>query len=363
MWRRSPDFFKVPILFCEFDFVDVSLAVLQMQRLRKFVKLFPLGSKRIFDRICLCNFETTKLQHCLDLLQTVDKTGCHAIATTGLAFQDACTEGGEEVHHRIFLEGIQELSLENCQLSPSQWINFLSKLRVGSLRELAIAGKTSMVALYHFLSEHPDIHVLRLQCTAKDVPPSSCRLRLPSLRSLHGSSSQILHLLQSLTSPPYLDKLVIHCNSPTSSQRDHLLDEVTRCLTMSRGSLALEITLSLKEANITELTHANMCVPTAKVLALPCTVSTVCIEFEDACDESILVCDFLRQAINVLTIFACQAYCEAVMTVLPLHYIKLAKVGLHHGVGDLVWGQCTKRGKLCELVWRAKNLASRNEFR
>ena len=288
MWRRSPDFFTVPILFCEFDFVDVSLAVLQMQRLRKFIESLPLGSQQIFNHVCLSNFETTKLQYCLDLLRTVGETGCHAITTTGLAFQDAFTEGGE-AHHRIFLEGIQELCLENCQLSHPQWMNFLSKLHIVSLRELTITGKTSMVAVYHFLSQHPDICVLRLQGTAKDLPPPSPRLRLPSLRSLHGSSSQILHLLQSLTSPPYLDELVIACNSPALS----LLDEVTHCLAMSRGSLALEIRLSLKEASVTELTHANIYAPTAKVLALPCTVSTVYIEFEDACDKSILVRDLL----------------------------------------------------------------------
>lgn len=301
MWHRSPDFSALPMLFCEFDFTDVSLAMSQMRWLQKFLKSFPSGSQPIFDDVCLNNFETVKLQHCLDLLRTVYEAGCHAVTMTGLAFQDACTVEKKKADSRILLEGIRELGLEYCLLSPSQWTNFLSKLHIPSLRELTIAGETSMVAVYHFLRQHPDIHDLRLRCTAKDVPPSSCRLRLPLLRSLHGSSSHILHLLQSLTSPPSLDKLVIESNSHTSLQHN-ALDEVTRCLAMSEGSLALEIRLLSKEVSVAELTRANICAPTAKVLTLPCTVSTLYIEFEDACDESILVHDFpVTKLINVLT--------------------------------------------------------------
>jgi hypothetical protein len=271
--------------------------VLEMQWLRKFIKSFPLGPRPIFDHIYLNNFKTGKLEHCLELLQMVNETGYHAITATGLAFEDACTDVWitqmeREVDSRILLEGLQELSLENCQLSPYQWMNFLSKLHIPSLCELTIAGETSMEAVYHFLGRHPLIRVLHLQCTAEDVPPSSCRLRLPLLRSLHGSSSQILHLLQSLTSPPYLDKLDIECNSPASLRHDAFLDDVMLCLAMSKGSLALEIRLLLKEASIAKLTRANICAPTAKVLTLPCTVSTLYIEFQDVCDESVLVRDF-----------------------------------------------------------------------
>ena len=61
---------------------------------------------------------------------------------------------------------------------------------------------------------------------------------------------------------------------------------------MSKGSLALEIRLLSKEASIAELTRANICAPTAKVLTLPCTVSTIYIEFQDACNKYVLVCDF-----------------------------------------------------------------------
>ena len=220
MWRQSPDFSAVPILFCEFDFLDVNQVVLEMQWLRKFVKSFPLGSRPIFDHVCLNNFETGKLEHCLELLRTVNETGCHAITATGLTFEDAHTDAWitqmeREVDGKILLEGLQELSLENCQLSPYQWMNFLSKLHIPSLCELTIAGETSMEAVYHFLCQHPLIRVLHLQCTVEDVPPSSCRLRLPLLRSLCGSSSQILHLLQSLTLLPYLDKLAIECDSLT----------------------------------------------------------------------------------------------------------------------------------------------------
>jgi hypothetical protein len=48
------------------------------------------------------------------------------------------------------------------------------------------------------------------------------------------------------------------------------------------------------------------------------------------------------------------------MTAFPLHDIKVAKVGLHHGAVDLVWGKCMKRDKLCELVWRMKNFAGKS---
>jgi len=46
-----------------------------------------------------------------------------------------------------------------------------------------------------------------------------------------------------------------------------------------------------------------MCAPTVKVPTLPCTVSTVYIQFEDACDESVLVSDFpATKLLNALTI-------------------------------------------------------------
>jgi hypothetical protein len=350
IWHRSPDFTPLPLLFCEFDLADVSRVVLQMQELRTSVKLFSSGSRPIFDHILLNNFQTAKLQDSLELLQTVHETGCHAITMTGLGFEDAGTVGMKEADNGILLGGLQELTFEYCPLSPSQWMNFLSKLHIPSLHQLTIAGETSMVAVYRFLSQHPNIRVLRLQCTANDVPSSLGRLKLPLLRSLDGSSSQILHVLQSLPSMPSLDELVIQSDSPTSSHHS-LLDEVTRCLTMSKGSLALEIRLLTKEASMTEMTRANVCALTAEALTLPCTVRSLYIEFEDVCDEFVLVSDFpVTKVVNMLTTY--QAYCETVMTLLSLHHIKLAKAELHRGAGGLVWGKCTKKNNLCKLVWR-----------
>jgi len=294
VWRRSPDFSAVPMLFCNFNFEDINQIALEMSWLQNFFISLPLQSSPIFRHICLNNPETKKLQHCLDLIRAVYETGCHSITVTGLTFQDARTMGRKKTERRIHLTDLQELTLEYCQLSPSQWKNFLSRLCIPSLQELTIVGETSMVAVYSFLRQHPDIRVIRLDCTAKDVPPSSCRLKLPSLRSLHGSSSRIQHLLQSLTSPPVLDKLDIESDS---------LDEVGCCLAMSRGSLALEIRHISKEASTAYLMRANMCAPTVKVPTLPCTVSTVYIQFEDACDESVLVSDFpATKLLNALTI-------------------------------------------------------------
>ena len=43
---------------------------------------------------------------------------------TGLAIQDACTVEKKKADSRILLEGIRELGLEYCLLSPLQWTNF-----------------------------------------------------------------------------------------------------------------------------------------------------------------------------------------------------------------------------------------------
>jgi hypothetical protein len=328
VWHCSPEFSALPMLFCIFDFTDVICVVSQMRELRKYIKSFLSWSRPIFDHIFLNDFETVKLQNGLELLQTTCETGCRTITMSWLGSGDSRTVGTKELAYRILLESLQELTLEYFSLSPLQWMNFLSKLHIPSLHQLTIAGGMSIEAVYHFLRWHPGICVLHMQGTGNDVPPPLGRLRLPLLRSLRGSLSQILHLLKSFSSTPALENLAIGSDSPTSLQNG-LLDEVISCLMMSEGSLSLEIKLLSNESSVAKMTRANICAPAAQVLALPCTVRSLYIEYEDVCDESVLVRDFSIIKIVNMLIFGCQAYCKAVMTLLPLHHIKLGKAELH----------------------------------
>ena len=59
--------------------------------------------------------------------------------------------------------------------------------------------------------------------------------------------------------------------------------------------------------------------PTAEVLTLPRAVSTVYIEFEDACDKSIWYMNSFNRAVDVFTIF-CQTY------IFPLYSISLVRL-------------------------------------
>jgi hypothetical protein len=292
IWRRSPDFSARPMLFCNFDFIDSDRVAVEMRWLQKFFISLPLPSPPLFRHVCLHNVETAKLQSCLDLLQTVSyKTCCRAITITGVAFQDA-RMGWKKKNDGILLKGVQELTFEHCHLSPSQWMNLLSKLRIPALCEFTVVGETSMVALYHFLRRHPHVRVLDLRCTTKDIPLSSRQLILPDLWSLRGSSSHILHLLQSLPTPPSIGKLAVESDSPVSPRDDALFDDIMRCLMMCNGSLTLEIRLS-KEASEVELTRTKSWVSGTNrscSIKLPCTVSTLCIEYEGVCDELLLVC-------------------------------------------------------------------------
>lgn len=220
-------------------------------------------------------------------------TGCRALTVTEVAVKDSRTGWKKKkIDGSVVLDGLEEINFEYCQLSPSQWINLLSRLNIPSLRILKILGETSMSAVYDFLLHHPDIRCLHFRKpSANDHPPASRRLNLPKLRSLQGSSSQILHLLQSLPSPPSIGKLVVEADQPVKLRRGTFVDQVMHCLALCKGPLALEITLPKERCtaglmlDVTRISAAHGLCSTA----LPCIVSTFCIEFEGIGDEWILV--------------------------------------------------------------------------
>lgn len=283
LWRLSPAFTSHQILFCYFN-TDPHWLAHEIRWLHKFFTSLPLQPTTLFGTICLFNVETPTLQNSLDLLSiAANTTRCHTLDITGMSFQGA--RWGTKPKNCIVLKYLEKLHLQDCCLSSSQWMNFLSKLRIPSLREFTVVGETSMAAVYYFLRQHPDVRLVHFRrCTTNDVLLSSGRLRLPLLWSLKGSLSQVVDLLQSLPSQPTLGKLVVECNLPVTSRTGTLFDPVLHCLMLCKGYLALEICLS-KEASKAELTRTDACIP----ITLPCTISTLCIEYEDVCDESILV--------------------------------------------------------------------------
>ena len=292
MWRQSPGFSAQQILFCNFNF-DPTLACLEIPWLLKFFISLPSQPSIFFRCICFYNIQTQTLQNLLDLLKiTVHRTRCRNLDISGMSFQDGRWRMKGRQTKCLVLEDLEELEFQDCNLAGQQWMSLLSKLRIPSLRELTIVGETSMVAVYHFLCRHPDVRIIHFRrCTAKDVMPSSSGdLRLPHLWSLKGLPLQLLDLLRSLPSQPAIGKLVVESILPTTSPQDTLFNQVLRCLTLCKGHLALEISLT-KEASIAELMRVDVCIPIdLRGTTLPCTISTLCIEYEDVCDESILVC-------------------------------------------------------------------------
>jgi hypothetical protein len=292
VWRRSSTFSGLRIKNFNFDPSDSSQVASQMRRTQCFLRSLPPHPPPLFGHISLYNINSTTLQNCLDLLRTVSMTGCHRVTLGNVTFEDARTGSWLKAKAAVQLISVQELQLQDCQLSPSQWLNLLSDLHAPSLCGLRILGKTSMVAVYHFLRRHPDISHLELKCLSVDIPLFSRRLSLSKLCYLQGLPSNILHLLQSLPSAPSICELVIECNSLKHLPRESLIGIVMHSLTMCKGALALGINLVSKETSKAELTRVDIPAFAAYGLrsaTLPCTISTFTINFEDVCDESILV--------------------------------------------------------------------------
>jgi hypothetical protein len=291
MWRWSPGFVAQRMLFCIFD-LDPNRVPLEIYWLRKFFISLPLQPTMFFRCVHLYNVRVPTLQNSLDLLKiAAHSTRCRSLDIIRMSFEDArwCKKG--KPRNCLVLKHLEELEFHDCDLSASQWMNLLSHLCIPSLREFTIVGEASMAAVYEFLRQHPDVRAIHLrQCTTKDVPFSSDRLRLPLLWSLRGTPSQMLDLLQSLPSQPTLGKLVVESTLPATSRQGPLLDQILHCLMLCKGHLALEIDLS-KEASMAELTP-DVCVPIGlRGTTLPCTICTFCIKYEDVSDKSILVCD------------------------------------------------------------------------
>lgn len=303
MWRWSPGFAAQRMLFCHFD-PDPSRVALEIHWLNKFFISLSLQSTMFFHCVCLFNMETPTLRHSLDLLKiAADNTRCRALEITGISFLDARWWKKGKPQNCVVLEYLEKLQFQDCRLSGSQWMNLLSKLRIPSLREFTVVGETSMAAVYYFLRQHPGVQIIDFRrCTSKDVLLSSGRLRLPLLWSLKGSPLQILDLLRSLPSQPTLGKLAVESNLPVTSRQDTLLNQILHCLTLCKGYIALEICLS-KAASMAELMRADVCAPVGlRGTTLPCTISTLCIQYEDVCDESILVRDLgVTELVHALT--------------------------------------------------------------
>jgi hypothetical protein len=294
VWRRTSGTSKVPALHCYFG-SDTCQMALQMLWLQRFFMSLSQRPSTVFDHIYLAEVKTPKLQQCLDLLGNAAMTGCRAITMTEVTIQDSRT-GWKKKKDAIILKGLrlEELNFEYCQLTSSQWTNLLWKLVIPSLRMLKIMGETSMGAVYDFLLHNPGIRYIHFQkCSTTDIPSSSRRLELPKLQSLQGSSSQILNLLKCLSSPPSLRKLVVETNRHATSKPYNFVDQVMHCLSLCKGSLALEISLS-KYRSVAGLMLDITRVCTARGLfdaALPCIISTLCIEFEGINDEWVFVRD------------------------------------------------------------------------
>jgi hypothetical protein len=290
MWRWSLGFAAQDMLFCDFDFFDANQVPLEMYWLCKFFISLPLQPTIIFRYIRLDKVQTPTLQSSLDLLKiTIHNTRCRSLNITGMSFQDGRWWKKGEPKSYLVLEGLEELEFHDCKLSTQQWMSLLSKLRIPSLREFKIVGQTSMEAVYCFLCRHPDLRVIHFRrCLTKGFTSTSGRLKMPLLWSVKGSPSQVLGLLKSLPSWPTMGKLVIEL-IPATSRPGSLFDQVLRCLMLCRGHIALEVSLS-KETSMAVLSLTDVCVPIdLRGATLPCTIITLCIEYEQVCDKSVLV--------------------------------------------------------------------------
>lgn len=256
VWRRSPAFLAMQRLDCIFSF-DLVEAAQQRQHLKEGFDLLPLEPKSAFDHVHFAHIQTQTLEEVLDLvLNAVLLTGCHTVTLSGVTVHTPPPRASGRVHSRrqrssndvVYLEFLQKLRLYRFNLSPPQWDSFLSNMIVESLCGLEINGETSMAAVHNFLLQNPDIHELRfISSTWMDIPSSPRQLDLPKLRTLQGSLSQILYLLHSFPSSPYLHTLKIGSSPPAESQPGRFVDQVTDCVAMCDRSLHLEVNISKEQ--------------------------------------------------------------------------------------------------------------------
>ena len=236
IWRQSSYFPPLKLLRCSFN-TDVALAAMEMRCIFNF-----FHSLRTMEHVHLENMKSVDLDNILILLGSVSGTRCHTLTLTMLAFEGSRSGlmrrgmGGE-----ITLWQLQNLILTHCQLSPSQWLNFLFKLTIPSLRTLHVVGLVSLRAAHAFLLAHSGICALIFEkCLWTDRPTSLHRLNLPQLSILRGSSSQILLILGCFRSTRSLRELSIEANSPPQA---NFFDDVIQCLALCKGPLILELNL------------------------------------------------------------------------------------------------------------------------
>jgi len=295
MWRRSLCISPVLRLHCSFSFGFSRQVTLDIHHSQEFFAPLPLQRTPFSHHVYLNYLETPKLQNSLDLLRdTVSMTRCQGVTMTALAFEDGRIGWKKKtVEGAIILRGLQELNFIHCQLSPSQWINFLEGFVTPSLQVLEFTGEMCIAAVYDFLARHCDIHSLHFEkCTSNNMPTFPCPLTLPKLRSLQGTLSQTLHLLRTLLSPPPLQILVIEHDQAANVRHDMFVDDVMDCLEKCNGLHVLEIRHSKEDdiAGLTVLAAHTSAARRLRTATLSC-ISELSIGFEDDVrDEVLRVC-------------------------------------------------------------------------
>jgi hypothetical protein len=243
IWYRSSGFAALRLLQCTFN-SNVERAAIEMGYICKLLNSFLVLPRSGVGHIRLDNVETASLQNTRVLLAAVSATHCRALTMTGVVFQGSLS-GMRRIEGAISFRHLLSLTLTDCSLSPSQWMNFLSSIAISCLRMLHITGPTSMIAVSDFLLRHHDLYTLRFERSLwKDAPSFSRGLRLPRLQTLQGYCFQVLYVLSSFASPPFLRELVIEANPPVYPRQPDYFDEVVHCLTMCQGSPTLQILLS-----------------------------------------------------------------------------------------------------------------------
>src|SRR5882762_733542 len=261
VWRRSPNFSAMKLLACSFSF-DPERATAQMELLQRCLGSLPPYPHTFFGYVHLTHIMSTSLVNLLSLLQrAVILTGCSDLTLSDGAYEEPHSRKKKKKKTRtttlFSFEFLRCFRLIHFDASSSQWQDFLSSLRIQSLRTFEVWGSSSNVAIFDFLLHHSDIQELRFtRCLWADNPSSSHQLKLPLLQILRGTSYEILIILKSLLSPPVLRQLTILSEPPTRAQSDPFIDQVIDSLTMCDGSISLELQPP-NEESMAKLTHTD----------------------------------------------------------------------------------------------------------
>ena len=260
IWGRYPQPSPPKWLICCFSF-DSALAATQKTDLHRWFDSLPAHSHISFRSVRLAHVVVQHLPELLDFVRaTVGATGCTQLTLSGVSYtlirEGKRKSAPKSIADTPVFEKLQSLRLTRFLLSPVQWGGFLSRLHAPALHALEIWNKSSMVAIFDFLSRHFEIRTIQFfKCHWSDASSSSHELRLPYLHTLHGYLYQTLLILGSLSLPPFMREIVIEA-SPKDSRQGRFFDQVVRCLAMCDGSPTLQVLLP-KETKLSPMTIAG----------------------------------------------------------------------------------------------------------